>query len=191
MNEVLQQLTRQNDCRVVWRTTPVKTAIGEQGPTVEIAGVLQQLPAKNFRSPLELVIFRDQIVKAELFPSRVGSSVPENAWRIDTTDTWLYKTVNMWLVGELELGGTEYLEKCFVLASSLRGSDRVVAVDLNEQRFGWIGYYWYRGDLEEGGFPVIAHSFAEWLQRTWLPGRTFATGSAKTLSIWALLFQVI
>jgi hypothetical protein len=181
MNELFQKLSHRNDCNTTWRTRLIETALGDLGPTVEIDGVLQQLPAKHIRGPRELGTFRERVVRAELFPSGEAGAVPENAWRIDTTDTWLYKTVNMWLVGGVDLGGVDYLEKCFVLASSLRGSDRVIAVDLHEERFGWIGYYWYMGDLGEGGFPIVAHSFAEWLTRTLDAGPDLRYWSAKTL----------
>jgi hypothetical protein len=135
-----------------------------------IDGVLQELPPKRLKAPQELAIFRERIITAELFSAPSGGNVSVNAWQIETTDTWLYHTVNTWLVGSLELGGVAYLEKCFVLALSLRGSDRVIAIDLNDERFGWIGYYWYEGDLNEGGFPLVAHCFSEWLERTLAAG---------------------
>ncbi len=166
MNDLLYDLAEHTGCRVVWRTAPLESALGEDGPTVEIKGVLQHLPPKRLRGPSELTTFREQIISADLFLNPADGPAPANAWRVEPTDTWLYTTVDMWLVGSLELGGVEYLEHCFVLASSLRGSDRVIAVDLHEERFGWIGYYWYMGDLSEGGFPVIAKSFAEWLERS-------------------------
>lgn len=46
----------------------------------------------------------------------------------------------------------------------------LIAIDTHEERFGWIGHYWYESDLSCGGFPVVAHSFTEWLERTLASG---------------------
>lgn len=87
-----------------------------------------------------------------------------NGWRIITTDYWLFDNVNETLVHGFESGGVDYLEKVFVLAHSERTG--LVAIDTHPERYGWISYFWYEISLDYGGFPVVAHSFREWLERT-------------------------
>ncbi|MDB6077615.1 MAG: hypothetical protein JWO82_1362 [Akkermansiaceae bacterium] len=96
-------------------------------------------------------------------------------WMIRETDDWFRfeLNVNRVLVGHPDEGGDPYLNGVFIIASRLTGASSHIGIDLHPERFGWIGQYWYQGNLNEGGYPVIAKSFAEWLEQVLEAGNQY------------------
>jgi len=119
-------------------------------------GVVREGTVTLKKGPEDLAEFRKSFTKGRIFH-----------WDFGFTDTMLCNadSMNQRMVGCLEDGGLEYFENVFVLATStLWGTDHI-GIDLHPERFGWIGCYWYQGDLIAGNYPVVAHSFSEWLER--------------------------
>lgn len=77
-----------------------------------------------------------------------------------------HNNLNNYLVSGLNFGGVDYLENVFLIATSSVRDVTHIAIDLNPHRFGFIGHYWYQGDLGWGGYPLVAKSFLEWLSKT-------------------------
>ena len=122
-----------------------------------LTGLVKENPLKIKSGPPDLALFRCNFIEGKIYH-----------WRIYYTDSLLCESdnVNKRLVGSVEEGGLEYFTDEYLFASSsLRGTD-YLGIDLHPERFGWIGNFWYEGNLAEGNFPVVAHSFTEWLERT-------------------------
>ena len=77
------------------------------------------------------------------------------------------ENVSKFLVCSLEEGGLEHFIDVYLIASYVDdGISDYLAIDLHPDRFDWISIVWYNPNLAEGNYPVVAHSFTEWLERT-------------------------
>lgn len=166
MRGIIEEIANRSDCEVKWRTVP-PMPFGEWRPYLKFPHGLEPMPKRIVAAPDDIIAFRNLVSEVRLFkPTHVDN--PKNGWHLMDTNSWLYDTVNSNLVGDVESGGDPYLERVFVLGFS--EAFGLIAVDTHQERFGWIGHYWYEGDLSCGGFPAVAHSFTEWLERTLASG---------------------
>jgi hypothetical protein len=125
-------------------------------------------PPRSVIVPPELEDLWKVVSEIEIFhPERVFQA-PRNSWQTANTDTWLAISVNEKLLhSDFEKDGAHlYLRDVYVLA--MNAAHGVIAVDTHRERLGWIGYFRWNEEhpMSKAGYPVVAHSFREWLERT-------------------------
>ncbi len=86
-----------------------------------------------------------------------------NGWQLEIEP--FFKNVNEFFGCEAEPDRPEYFDQCYQIANSMTIGQDGVGIDLHPARFGWMFYMWVEGPMPSG-FPVISHSFTEWLERT-------------------------
>lgn len=109
-----------------------------------------------------------QEIKASLrsFTIFGGAETPNrNGWKSYRVNDWLGDTANELVFGWTG-GSHPHFDGCFVFGESLSGGPDYLAVDLHEDRLGWIVVVWYEFSWEDASYPVVAHSFSEWLEKT-------------------------
>lgn len=112
--------------------------------------------------PKDLLFFKNAVDSLMLFGSK-GGPPNRNGWIFVNKDL-VYGNVNEMLLHGMTEGADPYLNSVYVIGEN--AVTGFLGVDLNPGRFGWIGFYWFDYDLSEAGFPVVAHSFSEWLEKT-------------------------
>ncbi len=122
-------------------------------------------PRRVYSAPEDVTEFRELVEKATFFNRSDDLPPARNGWEIVSTAEWLFPTPN-----DLLLGGPQntapYFDRCFAFANSLFGGPDYLAVDLHEDRWGWVVLTWFEYSIEDAPYPVIAYSFTEWLERT-------------------------
>jgi hypothetical protein len=113
--------------------------------------------------PGDVLAFYRSFEKCELL------SVGPEPWRLHNSwqmAEWpFFRSVNERFGCEAEPDRPEYFDQCYEIANSMTIGQDGVGIDLHPDRFGWMFYMWVESP-EPSGFPVIAHSFTEWLERT-------------------------
>jgi hypothetical protein len=103
------------------------------------------------------------------FQSCILLGVGPEPWRLRNSwqmQEWpFFKNVNERFGCEDESDRPEYFDQCYPIANSTIIGQDGVGIDLHPDRFGWMFYMWVE-DPTPVGFPVVAHSFTEWLERT-------------------------
>ncbi|HYC71210.1 MAG TPA: hypothetical protein VEB66_08395 [Opitutaceae bacterium] len=163
MDQFITRLRQHPGVRLGFRQGPPEADIGQQPQFIKTPQGTEARPLKHALVPPDLREFRAQVKSVALFPPPPNSPPKPNGWTIPSTDYWLSDTVNEALVHSDD-DGDEYLRRVFVLAHSDRLG--VIGVDTHPERLGWIGFYWYQLNLSDGGYPIVAHGFREWLERT-------------------------
>jgi len=94
-----------------------------------------------------------------------GEIPNENAWKSYRINDWVTDTANDLVFGWTG-GRHPHFDNCFVIGESLSGGPDYLVVDLHEDRLGWILVVWYEFNWEDASYPVVAHSFSEWIEKT-------------------------
>jgi hypothetical protein len=137
------------------------------------------MPVRLKQGPGVLALFRENFISGKI-----------HDWQMCEMDSLLNEAenVNKYLVCSLEEGGIEHFVNVYLIASCWTNTSDHLAIDLNPERFGWIINVWYNPNLAEGDYPVVAHSFTEWLERTLDAGPGIAcydAGPGKACYYWA------